>query len=151
MLNKLAGPIAVLMVACATSMAAEVDLKDVKCAVSSKAANAAISADYKGAKVYFHNKECQAKFKEDSKKFAIKANHQLVLTKQFEQKVCPFSGRDVDAEISTKVAGATVGFCCGGCKNKVESTKGDEAKMKLIFGTKTFAKAFKKIEEKAAE
>ena len=52
MLNKLAGPIAVLMVACATSMAAEVDLKDVKCAVSSKAANAAISADYKGCLLY---------------------------------------------------------------------------------------------------
>lgn len=148
MLKKLTSVIAVLVVACATVVAADVDLKDVKCVVAPKAASAAKSAEYKGAKVYFCCGGCQGKFKTDSKKFAVKANHQLVATKQFEQKGCPFSGKPVDSEFSTKVAGTTVGFCCGGCKGKVEATEGDDAKMKLIFGEKTFAKGFKKVEKK---
>lgn len=148
MLKTFVSVVAVLVVACATVVAADIDLKDVNCVVAAKPADVSKSADYKGAKVYFCCDSCKGKFKENAKKYSVKANYQLFATKQFVQKSCPFSGRDVDPEIHTKVAGAKVGFCCGGCKSKVEAAEDDKAKMKLIFGEKTFAKGFKKVEKK---
>ena len=145
MLKKICSCFAVLLVAGATVVAGDVDLKDVKCVVAS-AKNAAEgkSADYKEGKVYFCCDGCAGKFNTNKKKFAASANHQLVATKQYEQKACPFSGGSVDETKFTMVAGAKVGFCCDGCKGKVESAKDDAAKVKLVFGNKTFSKGFKK-------
>jgi hypothetical protein len=135
---------AVLLIAGATVVAGDADLEGVKCVVANKAASEGASADYKKGKVYFCCGGCASKFAADSKKFEVKANHQLVATKQFEQTSCPFSGGDIDPEVHTTVAGTKIGFCCNGCKSKVESAKDDTAKMKLIFANKNFAKAFKK-------
>lgn len=139
---------AVLVLASAADLSAETDLKGVKCLMASKPASADKSADYKQGKVYFCCGGCASKFQKNTKKFATKANHQLVATKQYKQTGCPFSGRDVDASTSIKVAGTDVAFCCSGCKSKVESAKDDTAKIALVFSDKAFKQGFKKAEKK---
>ena len=148
MKKVLASLAAILIVATATNLAADVDLKDVKCVVAPKGASADKSAEYKDGKVYFCCGGCAGKFAKDPKKFAMKANHQLVHTKQYTQKTCPFSGGPINEETALKIAGAKVAFCCDGCKGKVASAKDDAAKMKLVFNEKAFKKSFKKAEAK---
>jgi YHS domain-containing protein len=143
---------AVLLIATATVIAADVapndvDLEGVKCVVADKDANPSKSAEYKQGKVYFCCGGCAGKFAKTPKKFAAAANHQLVATKQYEQKACPFSGNDLDPEVSTTVAGTKIGFCCGRCKAKVEAVKDDKKALKLVFSEKAFEKAFKKVEK----
>ena len=144
----LASAVAVLFIATATTLTADVDLKDIKCVVAPKAASADKSADYKDAKVYFCCGNCAGKFAKDAKKFAVKANHQLVATKQYVQKACPFSGGDLNADTAIKVAGAKVAFCCNNCKGKAEGAKDDAAKMKLVFNDKSFEKGFELAKKK---
>lgn len=144
MIKKVFSCFAVLLVAAATVVAADVDLEGVKCVVADKAASLDKSADYKGGKVYFCCGNCAGKFAEDSKKFAVKANHQLVATKQFEQKVCPFSGGDLNSETAVKLAGVSVAFCCNNCKGKVESAEKDAEKLEMVFNDKAFEKGFAK-------
>jgi YHS domain-containing protein len=136
--------VAICVVASATVIAAGVDLKKVQCVVANKAATAGQSADYKNAKVYFCCGGCAGKFAANAKKYAERANHQLVATKQYVQKGCPFSGGQVKAGKSINIAGTDVGFCCDGCKNKVASAKDDAARMKLVFSEKAFGKGFAK-------
>lgn len=144
MIKKVFSCFAVLLVAAATVVAADVDLEGVKCVVADKAANPEKSADYKGGKVYFCCGNCAGKFAEDSSKFAVKANHQLVATKQFEQKACPFSGGDLNPETAVKLAGVSVAFCCNNCKGKVESAEKDAEKLEMVFSDKAFEKGFAK-------
>ncbi len=144
MMKKALTCFAVLLVAGATVVAADVDLEGVKCVVADKAATEGKSADYRDSKVYFCCGGCAGKFAKDTKKFAVKANHQLVATKQFEQKACPFSGGDLNPETATKVAGVNVSFCCNNCKGKVESAEDDAAKVKMVFANKAFEKGFAK-------
>ena len=124
-----------------------------KCVVSGAPAKEANSVDYKGKKVYFCCMNCPEGFKKDTAKFAAKANHQLVQTKQFEQKCCPLAGKPVNDEKSVTIGGVAVKFCCDGCKGKVEKAS-DEEKINLVFADKAFDKAFglpKKEEAKEKE
>ncbi|TWU22500.1 YHS domain protein [Novipirellula galeiformis] len=148
LMKKVASVFAVALIATATVFAGEVKLDGVKCVIAPKPADASKSADYKDAKVYFCCNGCAGKFAKDTEKFATKANHQLVATKQYEQKACPISGRDLNPETATEVNDVKVTFCCNGCKGKVEKAEGD-AKVNLVFGEKSFAKAFKKTAEKS--
>ncbi|MFG0261086.1 MAG: hypothetical protein ACF788_01675 [Novipirellula sp. JB048] len=148
LMKKVASVFAVALIATATVFAGEAKLDDIKCVVASKPVDASKSADYKDAKVYFCCNGCAGKFTKDTKKFATKANQQLVATKQYEQKGCPFSGKKVNPETVTDVDGIKVAFCCNGCKGKVAKAEGD-AKVKLVFGEKAFAKAFKKTADKS--
>ena len=143
--------LAICIVAGATVVAADVDLKNVQCVVANKPASAGKAADYKNAKVYFCCGGCAGKFAANIKKFAERANHQLVATKQYTQKGCPFSGGAVKAGKMINIAGTEVGFCCDGCKNKVASAKDDEARMKLVFSDKAFGKGFEKKAKKASK
>ena len=143
--------LAICIVAGATVVAADVDLKNVQCVVANKPASAGKAADYKNAKVYFCCGGCAGKFAANTKKFAERANHQLVATKQYTQKGCPFSGGAVKAGKMINIAGTEVGFCCDGCKNKVASAKDDEARMKLVFSDKAFGKGFEKKAKKASK
>jgi hypothetical protein len=126
-------------------IAEELNLKDVKCVVADKDANPSKSAAYKDATVYFCCGGCQSKFSKDQKTFATRANHQLVATKQYVQKSCPFSGKPVDSAVTTKVSGVDVGLCCNGCKSKIEKAK-PEKQVELVFAEKQFAIAFAKPE-----
>lgn len=143
-MKKFVSFLAVLFVAGATVVANDVDLEGVKCVVAPKAASLDKSADYKEGKVYFCCGNCAGKFAADKEKFAIKANHQLVATKQYEQKVCPFSGGDLNPDTAVKLAGTKVAFCCNGCKGKVEAESDKKKQLELVYNDKAFAKAFKK-------
>ncbi len=143
LMKKMMSCVAVGLIACATVFAGEVDLEGVKCIVAPKAADASKSADYKDGKVYFCCGGCAGKFAKDSKKFEVKANHQLVATKQYTQNACPLSGKEINKDTATDVAGVSVAFCCNGCKGTVEKAEGD-AQVNLVFGEKPFTKAFAK-------
>ncbi len=131
----------VALVACATVFATEPKLDGVKCVVAPKPVNADKSVDYKEGKVFFCCGGCLGKFEANTEKFATKANHQLVATKQYKETACPISGRDLNPETKVTLAGVDVTFCCNGCKGKVESAEGDK-QLDLVFGEKAFKKGF---------
>ncbi len=147
MLKKTICGLAVLLVAGATVVAADVDFKKIKCVIADKPADEAKTADYKDGKVYFCCGGCAGKFAKDSKKFAAKANHQLVATKQYEQKGCPMSGKEVNKETLVKFGETEVGFCCNSCKGAFEGKEDDKEKLDLVFNDKSFAKAFQKVKK----
>lgn len=137
----------VLVFLSSSTLAVGQDLAGVKCIVNGdKQAVADAYLDYKEGKVYFCCEDCQAKFKEAMQQkenpYAVKANHQLVLTGQYVQEQCPFSGEELDPKIATQVAGTEVGFCCEHCQSKVESAEDLAAKAKLVFSNTAFAKGF---------
>lgn len=144
--------LAVLLVAATTVVAADavektVDLKDVKCIVAPRDAQASKSAEYKDGKVFFCCNGCEGKFAKTPEKFATQANRQLVQTKQYEQKACPLSGGKLNPETLITVDGAKVAFCCNNCKGKVEGTE-EKKQAELVFSDKAFSKGFKKKAEK---
>ena len=112
-----------------------------KCPVSGEAAVKAQFSAYKEKEVYFCCDKCKAKFDAEPTKFEVKANHQLVQTKQFKQKKCPISGADFVKEQSSKVANVNVRFCCEKCKGAVDVAEGDK-KLEMIFAEAAFKKAF---------
>jgi YHS domain-containing protein len=121
----------------------DVSLEGVKCIVTGKAAaRADHGVEYKQGKVYLCCANCVAAYTKAPEKYAVKANHQLVLTGQYEQKSCPISGGKIDPDITADVGGVKVAFCCQECKRKVESAEGIEEKVKLIFDEEHFAQGF---------
>ena len=140
-----------------TVLAAEADKKEKKkekvklsCPISGKEINKEAFVAYKDAKVFFCCPGCPNAFKKDTAKFAAKANHQLVASKQAKQVKCPLSGRDVNKEVTAKVAHVKVGLCCQGCQKKVVDAK-DADKIKLVFNDKSFKKGFKVKKKKKAK
>ena len=148
MLKKMTSVVAVLLVAGATVVAADAKLDGVKCVVANRDANPEKSVSYKEGNVYFCCGGCQGKFEKNAKKYANKANLQLVATKQYEQKGCPFSGGKLNPDTAVTLAGTKVAFCCNNCKGKVDKAGDDAAKLKLVFNDKAFSKGFKKAEKK---
>ncbi len=123
----------------------EISLEGVKCLmVAKKDANKDKASKWKEGKVFFCCSGCLGKFEKlDEKgkeKISAKANHQLVATKQYEQKGCPFSGGKIDESTEIKVGGAALAFCCGNCKAKAEKIDEDKQVAEL-FSEKAFKKA----------
>lgn len=122
-----------------------VSLEGVKCLmVAKKDANKDKFSKWKEGKVFFCCDGCRGKFekldKEGKEKIATKANHQLVATKQYEQKGCPFSGGEIDESTKIEVAGASIAFCCTNCKGKAEKMEKDK-QLEALFGEKAFKTA----------
>ena len=107
--------------------------KDAACPVSGKGCNPAASADFDGGKVYFCCEKCVGAFDGDKAKFAAKAHQQMVSTGQLVQKGCPFSGNPIKPGTQISIGGADVGFCCPGCKAKVEKAAPDD-QVTMVFG-----------------
>lgn len=105
------------------------------------------TVSYKKAEVYVCCNGCKAKLEKDPAKYATKANHQLILTKQAKQVNCPVAGRAVKSSQTVKVGGVEVGFCCGNCKGKVAKAKGDD-QLALVFSDAAFKKGYEVIEKK---
>jgi YHS domain-containing protein len=138
--------LSIALIAGVTVWADEVKLEGIKCIVAPKAAMAEKSATFKDGKVYFCCGGCAGKFAATPEKFNTNANMQLVATKQYEQKACPFSGGDLNPETMIKVGDAEVSFCCNNCKGKVEAAEPAE-QVKMVFEEKAFEKAgFAKVE-----
>lgn len=126
-------------------------LKGITCVVSGKAINPEATVAYKEGKVYFCCENCPAAFKKNTKKFAVKANHQLYATKQVKQVKCPISGRDLNKETKIKVVGVAITFCCENCQGQVAGLKDKEQEqLALVFSDKAFEKAFKIVKKKKA-
>ena len=121
-----------------------------KCPVSGEPAKEEQFTAYKEKKAYFCCEKCKAAFDAEPAKFAVKANHQLVQTKQFQQKKCPITGADFKKEESARVSNVTVRFCCEKCKGSVQSAEAD-AKLEMIFAEKVFKKAFVAVKEKSED
>ena len=84
------------------------------CPVSGKAAKKESSLNYsRGKKVYFCCDNCPKAFKADRKKFAAKANLQLLQTGQIVQVVCPLLGKPMNKSKTIKISGTEVALCCG--------------------------------------
>ena len=146
----LAGLFAFVVAFAAVSIAADtkIDFAKIKCVIADKAPVEDKSSDWKDGKVYFCCGNCQKKFDGDKKGFAAKANHQLIATKQVEQKACPFTGGELNKDATVEFKGATVGFCCNNCKGKAEKMSDDDKLVKL-FGEEAYDKAkFAKAEKK---
>ena len=135
---------AVVVFFAGSSMAEKSEAKKCVCPVAGKVMTiqeAGGTAEYKDATVYFCCGGCKAKFEANQKKFAIKANKQLVATGQYKQVKCPIAGRPVSEEQSVEVSKVKVGFCCPGCKSKVAKAEGDK-QLELVFDDKAFEKGF---------
>ena len=126
----------------ATGQAIGQELTDVKCVISGKPATADAMAEYRGGKVYMCCDKCVAAFREKAKDFAVKANHQLLLTGQFVQKACPVSGQPVAKDIKLTVGAVEVAFADADSLKKVEGLGTVEEKVALIFADQAFEKAF---------
>ena len=115
----------------------------VKCVVAGKEINIADAkvVAYKKAKDYVCCDKCKAAMEKDVAKFALKANHQLFLTKQAKQVKCPIAGRPINPSKTVKMAGAEVGFCCPNCQGKAKDAKGED-QLKLAFSDAAFKKGF---------
>ena len=114
--------------------------KGMICPVSGKKATK-VSIEYHGGEVYFCCKNCLKAFQADSKKFAVKANEQLIKTGQASQEKCPISGGKMKQGTALDVNGIPVAFCCKNCRKKVDKATGD-AKLALVFGDDAFRKGF---------
>jgi YHS domain-containing protein len=119
--------------------AEEIDLTGIKCPITGKQAVAKGKVAYKGKSVYTCCTKCPKAFAADPDKFAIKANAQLVATKQAVQVGCPISGKKVDPKWQVEVAGTKIGFCCKVCCKKAAEAK-DDAQLELVFAN--FDKGF---------
>jgi len=107
-------------------------LKGLKCPVSGKAVVAKYTADYKGKDVHFCCPNCPKAFTKNPEKFAAKAVHQLLATKQITQVACPYTGEKLNPKTAVDVAGVKVSFCCKNCQKKTLAVKGDE-RLKMVF------------------
>lgn len=142
--------VAVLSMISTNSWAEDIDLTGIKCPVSGKQAVAKGKVEYKGKAVYTCCTNCPKAFAANPAKFAVKANAQLVATKQAVQVGCPISGKTIDPKWTVDVAGITVAFCCKNCCAKVADAKGDEqaslafAKFEKAYTTQTMCPIGKK-------
>jgi hypothetical protein len=123
---------AVALLGATTLHAADIELK---CPVSGKAVDATKTVAFNGGDVAFCCGNCPKAFAASPKKFAAKANLQLVQSKQLKQVACPLTGKPCAADKSVEVAGVEVGLCCGGCLKKATAAEGDDL-IALLF-TKT--------------
>lgn len=126
----------------------QVDLTGIKCVVQGQrpAVQTAV-VGYKNGTIYLCCDRSADDFEQDIElfedaKFTIKANHQLVLTGQYVQKVCPISGEAVDEIFSTSVGAVKIGFACADCRAKVTQLQTIEEKVELLFSNEAFDKAF---------
>src|SRR5690242_12403237 len=106
MLRRIALFASVSALALVTMVVAEDEKKKefkATCPVSKKPALEDKTAEYKGAKVYFCCENCPKAFAKDTKKFATRANMQLVQTKQAKEVKCPLTGEDLNTETKIKV------------------------------------------------
>ena len=100
---------------------------------------------YRDGKVYFCCGGCKMDFDESPKKFATKANFQLVSSGQYTQTACPVNKGKIHTAKAKKnlkkvtVNGMEVDLCCPGCLKKYN--KADD-KFALIFSDKGYEIGF---------
>ncbi|HEX5444843.1 MAG TPA: hypothetical protein VFW87_13485 [Pirellulales bacterium] len=117
------------------SLRAADDKAELKCPVSGKPASADHVVAFNGGEVQFCCPNCPKAFKAATKKFAGKANLQLVQSKQLKQVKCPLTGRPMAADKVVDVEGTEIAVCCGGCLAKMKKLSGDALINALLADT----------------
>ena len=106
-------------------------------------------------KVFFSSQAAATKFKSrvaeklkldqaPDESLLLKANHQLALTGQVTQQLCPLSGKPMDQKHQLLIAGVPVCFSDAATKNKVDSLESTWHRAERIFASPAFAKSFVK-------
>jgi YHS domain-containing protein len=104
------------------------------CPVTGHPIHPGAHAPWQGGTVYFCSQQCEAKFKENPGKYAVRANFQLAMSGQARQIACPFTGKPLNPSIATvAVGGLNVGFCCRACQ-QTAARADEETRLDLIFG-----------------
>lgn len=134
--------VAVAVAMAASLLWAGVDLTNAKCPIAGGPANAETAVDYKGGKIYFCCAGCDKSFQENPAAYAAKANQQLFVTGQAKQIACPLTGEPLDSEVTAKVRGSEVAFCCQHCSEAVKDAEKDK-QIDMVFGDAAFEKGFK--------
>ena len=145
--------LAIGIVAGATVIAGDVDLKNVQCVVANKAANLKVNQPI-------------TKMRQGllllwwlcwQVRFQYQRNLRSAQTINWSRpsntgkKAAPSVVVPSRPDKMIKIAGTEVGFCCDGCKSKVASAKDDAARLKLVFSDKAFGKGFEKKAKKASK
>jgi hypothetical protein len=124
-----------VLVAAGSLRAADEEKPALKCPVSGKAASADHVVAFNGGEVQFCCPNCPKAFTANEKKFAGKANLQLVQSKQLKQIKCPLTGRPCAADKVVDVEGAKIAVCCNGCLGKMKKLAGDDLINALLADT----------------
>lgn len=121
-----------------------VKLAGIKCVVSGKQTTQKYHADHKRGKVYFDCNASRIAFQADKRQFGTKANHQLVVTKQYIQTKCPISKNRISTEDSftASVAGVSIRFCCQECKTSFLEQYKSPAQIEALFAQSNFHSFF---------
>ena len=106
---------------------------ELKCPVSGKAVDADQTVAFNGGEVAFCCENCPGAFAKNTKKFAGKANLQLVQSKQLKQAKCPLTGRPMNPSKLVKLAGVEISVCCGNCLGKANKLASDDEKIELLL------------------
>ena len=133
--------------------------KTITCVVSGDEINKSDLKDhehstYKDGKVYFCCGGCKMDFDESPKKFAAKANFQLVTSGQYTQTACPVNKGKIHTAKAKKnlkkvtVSGMEVDLCCPGCLKKYNKASD---KFALLFSDKGYEKGFSPIDSKKTQ
>ena len=133
--------------------------KTITCVVSGDEINKSDLKDhehstYKDGKVYFCCGGCKMDFDESPKKFAAKANFQLVASGQYTQTACPVNKGKIHTAKAKKnlkkvtVSGMEVDLCCPGCLKKYNKASD---KFALLFSDKGYEKGFSPIDSKKTQ
>lgn len=131
-----------------TGLLCSQDLTGIKCVVDGdKNAHPDFTAKSHDGTIYFCCPKCAERFKADHESFATRANHQLVLTGQYEQSACPISQNETHPDFATAVGGTQIKFCCAKCLGKVEAAASLAEKAQMVFGEQVFEKAFVPVTE----
>ena len=81
----------------------------------------------------------------------LRANHQLALTGQVKQQLCPITEKSIDSEHQLLIAGVKIHFHDAAAKNKVESQEATWQRAKQVFAPPVFARSFSKRGEPAKQ
>ncbi len=137
----------------------DIQLAGIKCIINGENnASEKWTASHLDGEVFFSNYGGIATFNAAPDVYAMKANHQLVLTGQYSQTACPCCGTAISqcdsgenegsidkvAAPELTVAGVSIVFCSDECLESVERESEITAKAEIVFSDEPFQKAFSK-------
>jgi len=124
------------------------------CPISGKDVNPTKTVEYEKQLIGFCCDDCKGKFESDPKKYIGKVKEFKKGKKSVDEeisfadpinKVCPITGKDVNATKTVEYEKQLIGFCCDDCKGKFESDP-----KKYIGKVKEFKKSKKAADEEIA-
>ncbi|MEM7784542.1 MAG: hypothetical protein AAF623_14430 [Planctomycetota bacterium] len=120
------------------------DIEGLKCFIMPrKDVREKYAMEFNGGTLYLCCKSCTRRMERDPDKYAAQCNHQMVLTGQFEQTMCPLTGEEMSDKFVVEVDGVKVKFADEESKKAVEAKTDKKEQIGLVFSTKQFKKSYK--------